>query len=190
MILRNEIGRPVEMAVIRHTGKCDKTKHLKNNFAILFRKVNFVTFFFIVLVIKANVVSHKLVGAFKDRSAQTSAVENGTALLGSSVKNSSTTLLESPKIHSNPITSSKLSDLGKFSFSKVDGNLPTRSMQLSTSYAVISSSDKLRTLHYPNASPTSRPTRLNNYNPASSNNGNYTVNQNKNGVSKIMYYIR
>ena len=176
MILRNETGNPVKMAIIRHTWKCDKTKQLKKKFAILLRKVNFITFFFIVLAIKANVVSHKLVGASKDRSVQTSMVENGTAFLSSSVRNSSTTLLESPKIHSNPITYTKLSVLGKVSFSKFDGNLPTRSMQLSTSNAVISS-DKLRSLHFLSASPTNRPAWLNTYNPASSSNENYTVNQ-------------
>ena len=174
MILRNDTTRRLEMDIIRQTVKCHKTKHLKKNFAITLGKVNFITIFFLVLVIKANVVSHKLVGTLKDGIAQMSIVENGTALLGSSVRNSSTTLLESPKIHSSPITSSKLSVFGKVSLSKVGGNLPTRSMQLSSSNAVISS-NKLRSLHYLNTSPTNRPTRLSRHSGVSSNKGNYTV---------------
>ena len=103
MSLRNDRRTQFEMANIRQTVKRDKTKHLGKNFAISFGKVNFITIFFIVLVIKANVVSHKLVGTLKDGSAQMSAMENGTALLSSSERNSSSTLLDSPKIHSLPM---------------------------------------------------------------------------------------
>ena len=175
MSLRNDRRTQFEMANIRQTVKRDKTKHLEKNFAISFGKVNFITIFFIVLVIKANVVSHKLVGTvLKDGSAQMSKMENGTSLLSSSERNSSSTLLDSPKIHSSLITSSKFSVFGKVSLFKVDGNLPKRSMQLLPSNAVISS-NKLRGLHYLNTSPTKRPQALRRHNDASSSQGNYMV---------------
>ena len=175
MSLQNDRRTQFEMANIRQTVKRDKTKHLEKNFAISFGKVNFITIFFIVLVIKANVVSHKLVGTvLKDGSAQMSTMENGTALLSSSERNSSSTLLDSPKIHSSLITSSKFSVFGKVSLFKVDGNLPKRSMQLLPSNAVISS-NKLRGLHYLNTSPTKRPQALRRHNDVSSRQGNYVV---------------
>ena len=186
MSLQNDRRTQFEMANIRQTVKRDKTKHLEKNFAISFGKVNFITIFFIVLVIKANVVSHKLVGTLKDGSAQMSAMENGTALLSSSERNSSSTLLDSPKIHSSLITSSKFSVFGKVSLFKVDGNLPKRSMQLLPSNAVISS-NKLRGLHYLNTTPTKRPQALRRHNDASSSQGNYMVI--KNSAHKVTLFL-
>ena len=126
MIFRNEERRLFNMTTTRKNGKCDKAYHLKKSFATLFGKGNLVSFFFIVLVIKANVVSHKLLTS----SLENQHLKNGTTLLSSAGQSGrSTTVLESPKKNLNLITPSNLSTLlGSSNSIKVDGKMPTNTM--------------------------------------------------------------
>ena len=179
MLLRNEIRRLLKMAATCHVGNRDKPQdHLKKKFAILFGKVNLISFFFILSVIKSNVVSHKVVKTSKmDKNAQTAIFENGTTLLDSFVQRSSTTVLETSKIHSNPITSSKLSILGNDLFLKVDGKLPTKNMQL-LPYTATPNDVELKNLHYFSKNITTPLARPNIYSDILSNRRNSVVIQN------------
>ena len=185
MILRYEIRRLLKMAATCHVGNRDKLQnHLKKNFAILFGKVNLISFFFIVSVIKANVVSHTLVKSSKmDKSAPKEISENGTTFLNSFTQTSSSTLfLETPKIHLNPITSSNLSILGSDSFSKVDGRLPTKNMQL-LPYTASPNNVKLGNMQYLSQNLTTPFKRPNIYSDIISNRRNYVVIQNCNYIT-------
>ena len=194
MILRDEVRRSLKMAATCHVGSRDKAHyHLKKNLTILFGKVNLISFFFAVLVIKANVVSHKVVKSTRmDKNAQSSIFENGTILFGSFVQQTSTSVVEAPMIHSNPITSSKLSILGNDSFLKVDGNLPAKNMQLS-SYTATPNNVELRNLHYLSEHQTSPQTRPKIHSDIFSNRKSYVVIQNIDDlkcneiVSKLFY---
>ena len=176
MILRYEIRRLLKMAATCHVGNRDKLQdHLKKNFAILFGKVNLISFFFIVSVIKANVVSHTLVKSSEmDKSAQKEISKNGTTFLNSFTQTSSSSFLETPKIHLNPITSSNLSIFGSDSFSKVDGRLPTKNMQL-LPYTASPNNVKLGNMQYLSQNLTTPLTRPNIYNDIISNRRNYVV---------------
>ena len=109
MISRYDTRRSLGVAYPRDMDnrKCNnKVQYSKKHFTILFGKLNSISFFFVVLIMKTNVVSYKLITTSSHRSVQMSNGENG-AFLNLPVVRSSP-VLESPNKNSNPITSSEV----------------------------------------------------------------------------------
>ena len=147
MISRHDTRRSLGVAYPRDMDnrKCNKVQCSKKHFTILFGKLNSISFFFVVLIMKTNVVSYKLLTTSNHRSVQMYNSDNGAFLNSSVIR--STPVLESPNMNSNPITSSEVALRTNVSFLTVYGMLSTNGIQLLPTTAT-SNIVKHSDLHY------------------------------------------
>ena len=127
MISRHETRRSLGAVSTcdMYNRKCNKVQCSKNQFAILFGKLNSISFFFVVLIMKTNVVSYKLITTSNHQSM--SNLDNGVFLNVSVIQ--SPRVLESPNTNSNPMTPSEVSLRNNVSFLSVYGMLSTNTTQ-------------------------------------------------------------
>ena len=128
MLLEHDTRRSVGVEYSCNMGnrKRSKIRYSEQHLAILFGKLNFISFFFFfVLIMKTNVVSYKLITTLNHKDVETSDLENGVVLNLSVIR--TPTVLESPNLNSNSITNSQLSRRTNVSFTSGDGTISTNS---------------------------------------------------------------
>ena len=128
MLLQHDTRRSVgvEYTCNMENRKRSKIRYSEQHLAILFGKLNFISFFFFfVLIMKTNVVSYKLITTSNHQ--RMSNLDNGVFLNVSVIQ--SPRVLESPNTNSNPMTPSEVSLRNNVSFLSVYGMLSTNTTQ-------------------------------------------------------------